>query len=876
MEPKAPLTSGGEAPTARSKLLHRLTVNRRAAVLCACLCQALIPSVAAAMSSDAHEYEFDTKMFRGGAVSKSLLERLNRRQAVLPGTYGVDVWVNQKFGARLDVTFREARDGRVAPCLTPRQFDRLGIVPPGAHAQAHTQGEPRAPDCLNLTESVPGVRADVRMDALRLDLQVPQALTRRIPRGYVNPDDLDAGITVGFANYMGNYYQAWQSLGARQQSGYLSLQGGLNLGLWQLRQQSTVHWTPREGARYQSVRTYVQRPLLGIGSHLTLGQTYTGGKFFSGINYIGAGLRKDERMLPDSQRGYAPVVRGVANSNARVSIRQNGHDIYQTTVAPGAFEISDLYPNSYGGDLEVEVLEADGSVARYTVPFSAVPESLREGQWNFETALGRTHGAGESSGFSDLVVQRGMSNAATLHGGLRLAQGYQAAMAGGVYTNRLGALGVDMTYSHARLPGRTTSGWMTRFSYSHTIAATGTTVALANYRYSTTGYQDLTDVLGMRREGAAWISPTHSQRNRFDVRINQRLGRFGQLFTSGSLQDYRDGRPRDVQYQLGYGTTLPYGIGMNVVLMRQQTSGSGVELSAEQRETTVMLSLSIPLGSAVGAPALNTTITWGSGADSGAQLQSGFSGALDQDQTLTYSLDGSVDRATRQPTMNANLQKRFSAASVGVGGSYSRGARQLSANAQGALVAHAGGVTFGPYVGNTFALVQAQGASGAKVVNSQTRIDGNGYALVPSLTPYRYNRVTLDPDGMAATTELVQSERRSAPYAGAVVKLTFETRQGQALLIRAVKDDGLPVPFGAEVFDAAGAPVGIAGQGGRIYVRAEEAAGKLVVRWGDVPSEQCVVPYRVEGQKNPDQPLVRLESVCGQLAAKAATTAKAG
>lgn len=60
-------------------------------------------------------------------------------------------------------------------------------------------------------------------------------------------------------------------------------------------------------------------------------------------------------MLPYSQRGYAPVIRGIANSNAEVSVRQNGYLIYQQNVAPGAFEINDLYSTTNSGDLEVTV-----------------------------------------------------------------------------------------------------------------------------------------------------------------------------------------------------------------------------------------------------------------------------------------------------------------------------------------------------------------------------------------------------------------------------------------------------------------------------------------------------------------------------------------
>ena len=38
-------------------------------------------------------------------------------------------------------------------------------------------------------------------------------------------------------------------------------------------------------------------------------------------------------MLPDSMKGFAPVIRGTAHSNARVIVRQNGYVIYQNYVA---------------------------------------------------------------------------------------------------------------------------------------------------------------------------------------------------------------------------------------------------------------------------------------------------------------------------------------------------------------------------------------------------------------------------------------------------------------------------------------------------------------------------------------------------------------
>ncbi len=38
---------------------------------------------------------------------------------------------------------------------------------------------------------------------------------------------------------------------------------------------------------------------------------------------------------------YAPVVRGIAETNARIEVRQNEQLIYSSTVSPGSFVIDD-------------------------------------------------------------------------------------------------------------------------------------------------------------------------------------------------------------------------------------------------------------------------------------------------------------------------------------------------------------------------------------------------------------------------------------------------------------------------------------------------------------------------------------------------------
>ncbi len=82
---------------------------------------------------------------------------------------------------------------------------------------------------------------------------------------------------------------------------------------------------------------------------------------FDSVPFRGAQLASDDDMLPDSLRGYAPVIRGIARTNAQVIVKQNGYTIYQSYVSPGAFEIADMYPTGSSGDFDVTIKEADGS-----------------------------------------------------------------------------------------------------------------------------------------------------------------------------------------------------------------------------------------------------------------------------------------------------------------------------------------------------------------------------------------------------------------------------------------------------------------------------------------------------------------------------------
>lgn len=183
----------------------------------------------------------------------------------------------------------------------------------------------------------------------------------------------------------------------------------------------------------------------------------------------------------------------------------------------------------------------------------------------------------------------------------------------------------------------------------------------------------------------------------------------------------------------------------------------------------------------------------------------------------------------------------------------------------GAIVAHRGGITFSQPVSETFAIVEAPGAAGARITNaSGARVDGNGYAIVPYLTPYSLNTVALDPKGISLDVELKETSRQVAPRAGAVPLIRFATDNGRAALIHARMADGTPLPFGSSVYDETGKDVGVVGQASRIFARGLKHNGELTVRWSKDGGSACRIGYAVPTVKrqSPSAGIQQIESVC--------------
>ena len=272
----------------------------------------------------------------------------------------------------------------------------------------------------------------------------------RKPRGYVSPEFWDSGVPSATLGYDLNAYRSATSY-ATTTDGHLDLSMGFNWESWHLRQRSSLEVTSGAPTTYQNVATYLAHDIPTIRSDLTVGDSFTDGAVFDSFGFRGVSLATDDQMLPDSQLEYAPVVHGIAQTNARVVITQNGNTILETTVSPGAFEINDLYSTGYGGDLHVTVYEADGTQNTFTVPYASVVQLLRPGVWRYSLTAGEVQQP-SSSGTERFVqgtLQHGFNNYLTGYTGAVGAEHYRAGLLGIALNTVLGAVAIDATEAQA-------------------------------------------------------------------------------------------------------------------------------------------------------------------------------------------------------------------------------------------------------------------------------------------------------------------------------------------------------------------------------------------------------------------------------------------
>lgn len=784
----------------------------------------------AALADSPGHVQFNRNFLLGGAAEALDLDRFEAGRTLDPGMYTLDIVVNDTWVARAPVHLVDTPDGALAPCIADADLHRWGIVPMAAgEASGATVAANGEDPCRPLQQRLPYAAAQLEALQLTLNLDIPQRFLTRRARDWVDPSQWDQGATAALLDYSANIHAAR----VQQQTSHSASLGyrlGFNSGPWRLRHTGFLRREDHDPLHHDHGETYLQRDLQRWNASLRAGEGFTAGDLFSSTTFTGVRVASDDRMLPQSQRGYAPLIEGVAESPARIRVYQQGRLLHETNVAPGPFCIEDLYATAYNGELEVVITEADGRERRYLQPFSASAQLLRPGQHRFSVSAGQAGNGTQlrTTPLLEATWRRGWTNTTTVHAGFRSARHYYAAVAGAAFNTRLGGLSADVTASTALRPGGGQwQGQAYRTTFSRNISATRTHVSVAAYHSSARHYVDLIDVLA--RHAGAITQPdlgTPRTRTRFDISASQSLpGSRGRLWVNGAWLSYWDDLPAQASFSVGYSHVWR---SASYAITARRNAPSGTGQWRTPAETSVSLTVSMPLGRATYAPSLIASSFHSPraqqarlGLSASVSDRLNYYGGIERSPTGTLGADGGLFYQGHQATANIN------AAATGQ-------QRQFSAGATGGVVAHAGGLTFAHALGETFGLVHAPDAQGATVDQGRMRVDRRGYAVVPNLTPYRTARVEVDPRGIPETVRFASTSKVAVPTAGAMVHLPFTTETlGSQHTFIALASSGEAIPFGAKIVDDQDDVLGIVGQNGQAWFTAAPHVGRVRIHWRD-------------------------------------------
>lgn len=807
----------------------------------------IIASLAlSAVHAQGKVYTFNPALIAGSGKGTDLT--LFSQGSQLPGTYPTDIYLNDTLIDSRPVTYTSAPDkyGRqnLVPCLTRDVLSDYGV-----HMNSFEVSEKeKRSGCYDLSK-IPGAEAEFHFSEQSLHLSIPQVYLKPGYSGIAPRTRWDDGIPAFLMNYSAGISQrVTRDRDETDQYSWLQLSPGVNAGAWRLRNITNWKQTRGKTGRWQVMTTYLERGINGISSRLTLGERYTSSEIFDSVPFQGAMLASDDRMVPSSQYMYAPVIRGVARTQARIEVKQNGYTIYNQVVAPGPFALSNFNPSGAGGDFQVTVWEADGAPQVFTVPFQTPAVAIKEGYLRYSLMAGQYHSSDRRvtrTPVMEATVMYGLPYGFTLYGGIQAARHFQASSLGtGLSMGDWGALSSDVTLSRAQLAGHDPAhGYSWRMRYSKSFVGTNTSLSLVNLQFSQPDYFTLAETLdSWREDGTAAGMRRKRRKSRTGLSVSQGLSKWGYL-NAGAYQDiYWKSGLRESSINAGY--SVPF---RNMTLSVNWTANQGAY--HHRNDHIVSLWLSVPLNKWVGGDT-RASYRYTHSSSGPATHSAGLSGNA-FDQRVSWRVDQRYTSGDATSRNNADVSLGWTGTYGHISGDYSydRHYQQRAVDIDGGLIIYRHGMTLTQTLGETNALIEAPGASGVKVMGSPgIATDYRGYTALPYLNPYHENTLSVDPTTLPSDAEIKITDSKVVPSSGALIPVKFETNIGAKAIITIILPDGMKAPFGSVAHvNSTAKNEGIVDSAGKVYLSGLPYKGLLTLK-NNKKSFSCY--YHIEENAN--------------------------
>jgi outer membrane usher protein FimD/PapC len=784
--------------------------------------------------SPVYAVEFNTDMIDAEDRANVDLSQFEKKGYIPPGKYLVRVQVNKNILPQawtLEWIGADNENGSQL-CLTKQHLASFGLQPDFIEHLSNIKGL----DCVDLSHN-PELAIRLDKSTMVVTLSVPQAWMKYQAQNWTPPEYWDEGIAGMILNYnlYANQYNPDSGDSTQNLSSYGTL--GFNLGAWRFRTDyqynqyfANGHSTSRDS---NLARTYLYRPIPSLSSKFTMGQYDLSSDIFDTFHFTGASLESDESMLPPDLQGYAPQISGIAQTNAKVTVSQSGRVLYQTTVAPGPFTISDL-GQTFQGQLDVTVEEEDGRKSTFQVGSASIPFLTRKGQVRYKTSMGKPTSVGHNDINNPLFwtgeASWGWLNDVSLYGGgMFTADDYQSATAGvGFNLNELGSLSFDVTSAQANLRQDnhdTQRGYSYRTNYAKRFESTGSQLTFAGYRFSDREYVSMSEYLSSRNGD----DNTNNEKESYVLSFNQYFDALAlNAYINITRNTYWDNSSNN-NYSLSLSRSFDIGdfkgISASLAISRVRWD--------DNDENQYYFSLSVPLEQ-------GRNITYSmqkNGSDSTSHMASYYDSS---DRNNTWNLSASAteeDIRNGEPSLRGGYQHYSPYGRLNLNGSVQPNQyRSMTATWNGSFTATRHGMALHDYSpgDNARMMVDADGVSGVEVNSNRTVTNALGIAVVPSLSNYTTATVRVNANNLPDGVDIDNSVIRTTLTQGAIGYARLNATTGYQIVGVIRLADGRFPPLGVSVEDSAsGKEVGLVAEEGFVYLSGIQENSTLRLKWSD-------------------------------------------
>lgn len=740
--------------------------------------------------------EFDTDTIKGRGLNLGVADYFAKGSRFAKGAQLVTVYVNGNSVGSVMATFDD--QGRLRLTSSFINDSRLKNPTPDNKKNDHDLVH------SNFVKKYPASQIKLRPNKSEVWLIVPTDAVQEsseLMSAYVS------GGTAAIVNY--NFISS-DSQYANTNSSFkmLDTEVGFNLGDWLVR--SRQNYIKQDDlSRSQHLYTYGQRTFSEKKATLQVGQINISNSIFSGDSILGFQVIPESALLQNS-RSNAVVVEGVANSTARIEIRQSNALIQSVMVPAGPFLIKNLPLINYSSNLDVSVIESNGVRSSFIVPSSSFGGGTMGAAPGYSFAIGRYRELNgertENGRYPTLATGTktwSFNRATSISSGGMVAEGYQA-IGWAADRSLTSDLSINVRQIISNFATDEVSGAQTSINLNAKVFDTvsfdiGATHQNVGYReLADTTYLDDQNLQRDDFDGGGYAERFYEYSSRYKTRYNnQYTSSIG--WTDDFLGNFRVSHSYSQRFDnkksqriMGFWSKK-----INIATVSLTLEKSTGDLGVFDAGDTAYFSVSVPLGQ---ESSLRSYINHDR---RGNTVGSSYDQKVND--SFNYRVQAERNDVERESdlSISTNMLSRYTQTTLGL---QRNGTESKSYNGGliGAIVAHNEGITFSPYqVDDTLSILSVGKEKGVKLITPQGAVwtDRSGYAIAPSLRPYNNNRIEIEAKSLSRNVDISNGYKEINVGRGSVSRVEFDVVKTRRVLIAVSDLSGKHLLKGTGIYD---------------------------------------------------------------------------